>query len=48
VLLDELHDAGEIDWSRAVIDSSHVRAKGGARKPGPHRSTGAARAANIT
>jgi transposase len=30
VLLDELHAAGEIDWSRAVVDSSHVRAKGGA------------------
>lgn len=30
VLLDELHEAGEIDWSRAVVDSSHVRAKGGA------------------
>jgi transposase len=30
VLLDELHEAGEIDWSRAAVDSSHVRAKGGA------------------
>ena len=30
VLLDELHEAGEIDWSRAAADSSHVRAKGGA------------------
>jgi transposase len=30
VLLDECHEAGEIDWSRAVVDSSHVRAKGGA------------------
>jgi hypothetical protein len=30
VLLDELHEAGEVDWSRAVADSSHVRAKGGA------------------
>lgn len=48
VLLDELHDAGEIDWSRAVVDGSHVRAKGGARKPAPRRSTGPAKAANIT
>jgi transposase len=24
VLLDELDDAGQIDWSRAVVDSSHV------------------------
>jgi transposase len=30
VLLDELHEAGEVDWSRAAADSSHVRAKGGA------------------
>jgi transposase len=30
VLLDELHDTGELDWSRAVVDSSHVRVKGGA------------------
>src|SRR5271168_3549094 len=34
VLLDELQDAGQLDWSRAVVDSSHVRAKGG-RKDGP-------------
>src|SRR5579872_59406 len=26
VLLDELQDTGQIDWSRAVVDSSHVRA----------------------
>jgi transposase len=30
VLLDELREAGEIVWSRAAVDSSHVRAKGGA------------------
>lgn len=48
VLLDELHEAGQIDWSRAAVDSSHVRAKGGARKPDPHRSTEAARAASTT
>jgi len=41
VLLDELQDAGQLDWSRAVVDSSHVRAKGGrkdrslARRPAP-------------
>ena len=29
VLLDELQDAGAIDWSRAIVDSSYVRAKGG-------------------
>jgi transposase len=30
VLLAELHTAEQIDWSRAAIDSSHVRAVGGA------------------
>ena len=37
VLLDELHDAGALDWSRAAIDSSHVRAKGGASRPARRR-----------
>ena len=48
VLLDELHEAGQIDWSRAAVDSSHVRAKGGARKPVRPRSTGTGKAASIT
>ena len=30
-LLAELHAAGEIEWSRAVADGSHVQAKKGAR-----------------
>jgi transposase len=34
VLLDELQDAEQLDWSRAAVDSSHVRAKGG-RQTGP-------------
>ena len=29
VLLAELHAAGELEWSRAVADSSHVQAKKG-------------------
>lgn len=33
VLLAKLQAADRIDWSRAVIDSSHVRAVGGARRP---------------
>jgi transposase len=41
VLLARLHDAEEIDWSRAVIDSSYVRAVLGASKPAQARSTGA-------
>lgn len=32
-LLAKLNAAGEIDWQRAAVDSSHVRAFGGARKP---------------
>lgn len=32
LLLDELRAAGEIEWSRAVADSSHVQAKKGAPK----------------
>ncbi|WP_409350831.1 IS5 family transposase [Streptomyces tauricus] len=29
VLLAELNAAGELDWSRACVDGSHIRAKGG-------------------
>jgi transposase len=35
VLLAEWHAAGKLDWSRAVIDSSHVRALKGGPKTGP-------------
>ena len=38
-LLAELNAAGALDWSRAVIDSSHVRALKGGPKPGRARST---------
>jgi len=41
LLLAELHAAGEIEWSRAIVDSSHVQAKKGARKPARARSTAA-------
>jgi len=38
-LLAELNAAGALDWSRAVIDSSHVRAlKGGPNRSEPGRS----------
>ena len=30
VILQELHDAGKIDWSRACIDASSIQAKKGA------------------
>lgn len=48
LLLAELHAAGEIDWSRAVADSSHVQAKKGAPKRVQARSTGAVRVASTT
>ncbi|MHA6802596.1 IS5 family transposase [Salinifilum ghardaiensis] len=35
VLLAELHAAGQIDWSRAIVDSSHVQAKKGGQPTGP-------------
>src|SRR5438067_1991568 len=35
VLLAELEGAGQIDWSRAIIDSSFVRARGGGGQTGP-------------
>ncbi len=48
VLLDELGEAGEIDWSRASVDAGTVPAPGGARKPGGTRPTGASWAASAT
>lgn len=36
VLLDELREADEIDWSRAVVDSASVRALAGGPKTGPN------------
>ena len=35
VLLDRLRGADQLDWSRAVVDSSSVRAVFGGRKPAP-------------
>lgn len=45
-LLGESHAAGHLDWSRAVIDGSHVRALKGGPKPGRVRSTARERARN--
>jgi len=47
-LLDRLHAAGQIDWSRAALDGASVRARGGARRPGRARRTGASRAPSGT
>ncbi|MBB5082628.1 transposase [Nonomuraea endophytica] len=48
LLLAELHAAGHLDWSKAVIDSSHVRALKGGPKPARARSTAPSRARNTT
>lgn len=49
VLLAELNAARQIDWSRACVDASHIRAKrGGAPRPGRAPSTEEKRARNTT
>jgi transposase len=48
VLLDELQDAKQLDWSRVAVDSSHVRAKGGAQRPVPRQSTAAGQVPSTT
>jgi len=41
VLLARLHQAGEIEWSRAVVDGSHIQAKKGAPRRARARLIGA-------
>ncbi|TDD44985.1 transposase [Nonomuraea terrae] len=48
LLFAELHAAGQLDWSKAVIDSSHVRTLKGGPKPARARSTAPSRARNTT
>ncbi|MEV7111118.1 transposase [Streptomyces anulatus] len=48
ILLAKLHAAGELGWSRACVDGSHVRAKKGEPAPVRRRSTGGRRAASTT
>ena len=48
ILLAELNAAGQIDWTRACLDASHVKAKKGARRPPPRQSTEAKPAASTT
>ncbi len=48
ILLAELNVAGELDWSRACVDASHIRAKKGDLTPVRRRSTGGRQAANTT
>jgi transposase len=48
LLLSELRAAGEIEWSRAIADSSHVQAKKGAPRRARARLTGPEPAPSIT
>jgi len=48
VLLERLHGAERIDWSRAVIDSASVRAVFGGRGPGRTPRIAARRARSTT
>jgi transposase len=48
LLLAELHAADKLDWSKAVIDGSHVRAMKGGPKPARARSTAPGPARNTT
>ena len=48
VLLERLHAAGQIDWSRASLDSASVPAKKGALPPVRTRRTGASRGRSAT
>jgi transposase len=48
VVLKRLNAAGEIDWSRAAADASHIRALLGGSSPAPRRSTVRGRAQSIT
>lgn len=47
-LLSRLRAAGEIEWSRAVVDSSQIRAKKGAPRRVRARSTEAVQGRSIT
>ena len=46
LLLGKLQEAGQIDWSRAVLDSSSVRAVLGGHTPAPIPRTEPGKAAN--
>src|SRR5215210_4504784 len=48
LLLSELRAGGELEWSRAVADSSHVQAKKGAPRPARARLTAAGEAPSTT
>ncbi|MEU7688717.1 transposase, partial [Streptomyces spectabilis] len=47
ILLAELNAAGELDWSRACVDGSHIRAKKGEPTPVRRRSTAGRRVQDV-
>jgi transposase len=47
VLLDRLGEAGQIDWSRAALDSASIPAKGGATRSDQTRRIAANRARSV-
>ena len=48
ILLAELRKADQIDFSRAIVDSSSIRAVLGGKRPGPTPQTGVKRVRSIT
>jgi transposase len=48
LLLTELHAADQLEWERAVADSSHLQAKKETRKRAPAPSIAAGEAASTT
>lgn len=48
ILLAELRKADQIDFSRAIVDSSSIRAVLGGKKPGPTQQIGVKRVPSIT
>ena len=48
LLLSKLHQAEQIDWSRALVDSSSVRAVFGGKRPAPAPRTAAKTGRNTT
>lgn len=47
-ILANLHEADQLDWSRAIVDSSSVRAVHGGKKRAPTPQTAGSRAVSIT
>lgn len=48
LLLAELNAADALDWTRACVDASHIRAKKGARQPTRRRSPAGRRVVSTT